>query len=495
MGLDLPLENRRGCPIHPIMKGMASLAVLAYLVLCAAVGDASPQVLCSTELQENALPQTGYIGIWTDANHSDCDVYPGLYTAFDAYIWCLPSVNGLIAAEFAVSFPPTVVTIATVQHPDIMVSLGSLASGISVAFGEGTCKRDWVWTHHVTCLSMANTASYIGIIPHPATMPQPAYQFASCLPGYPIEPCINLSRLYVNQSCGCIPPLLPQLTSVIVESNTAIRAVFDMCVWGTAPPYLFVLYKEANPLDTIGVAQATSVADNEYELVLQGPMIDSTTYILAQRSYVWSCSEGYYSHSQFTFTFLEATATLLQSCSTSLGGAGIDLAWELSEVDAGVEFFVSRSENGAGFIALDMAALARDGLRFTYSDSRVEPGSRYVYKVEYTLDGKSRLLFLSEEIRTPAALLALEQNRPNPFNPSTTISFSLPAECPVRLEVYDVSGRLVARLVDGAKLSAGPHDVEWNGRDGSGRAAASGIYIYRLVAGKDMLSRKMVLLR
>ena len=145
---------------------------------------------------------------------------------------------------------------------------------------------------------------------------------------------------------------------------------------------------------------------------------------------------------------------------------------------------------------LDVSGISRG--RASFQRTRTlgsKAGSSYVYKVEYSFDGVSRLLFISEEIRTPAALLALEQNRPNPFNPSTTISFTLPGECAVRLEVYDVSGRLVARLVDGARLSAGPHDVEWNGRDVSGRAAASGIYVYRLVAGKETISRKMVLLR
>jgi flagellar hook assembly protein FlgD len=65
----------------------------------------------------------------------------------------------------------------------------------------------------------------------------------------------------------------------------------------------------------------------------------------------------------------------------------------------------------------------------------------------------------------------------------------------VRLEVYDVSGRLVARLIDGERRAAGLNNVEWNGRDVSGRSSASGIYIYRLTAGKETISRKMVLLR
>ena len=54
---------------------------------------------------------------------------------------------------------------------------------------------------------------------------------------------------------------------------------------------------------------------------------------------------------------------------------------------------------------------------------------------------------------------------------------------------------VVARLIDNERRSAGTHDVEWNGRDQSGRAATSGIYVYRLTAGKETISRNMVLLR
>jgi hypothetical protein len=341
----------------------------------------------------------------------------------------------------------------------------------------------------------ANVPGYIGIIPHPGTLPVPAYQFASCQAGYPIEPFIILSRLYVNQSCnGCIPSV-PVLTNVTVESSTVIHAFFDVPPMPPIPPPTsdhFFLYDKANQEDTIRCILAEPQYGYEYILTLESAMVDNTTYAL--QSLKFHQNAGYAGDSKWEFTFLEETATLLQTCSAALGGSGIELEWELSEVDPGVEFIVSRSEGGADFIPLDVNGLVRDGLRFTYADSRVEPGKRYVYKVEYTIDGTSRLLFLSEMIETPASLLALHQNRPNPFNPSTTISFSLPGECAVRLEVYDVSGRLVARLIDSERLSAGAHEVEWNGRDAAGRTAASGIYVYRLVAGKETISRKMVLL-
>ena len=65
---------------------------------------------------------------------------------------------------------------------------------------------------------------------------------------------------------------------------------------------------------------------------------------------------------------------------------------------------------------------------------------------------------------------------PNPFNPETSISFELPAQSQVRLEIFDVVGQQVRTLVADA-LSAGPHQVLWNGRDDAGAKVGSGIYI------------------
>jgi hypothetical protein len=88
----------------------------------------------------------------------------------------------------------------------------------------------------------------------------------------------------------------------------------------------------------------------------------------------------------------------------------------------------------------------------------------------------------------------LAQNMPNPFNPQTTIAFSLPEAADVSLEIYDVAGRRVATLVDG-QLESGPHNVTWDGTTESGERAASGVYFYKLVAGEQKTTRKMVLLK
>ena len=91
---------------------------------------------------------------------------------------------------------------------------------------------------------------------------------------------------------------------------------------------------------------------------------------------------------------------------------------------------------------------------------------------------------------------ALDQNRPNPFNPSTTISFSVPEgkAGQVTLKVFDVRGRLVRTLSDQVR-DAGSYTLFWDGTDESGRQVASGVYFYRMQAGGFTQIRKMVLLK
>lgn len=95
---------------------------------------------------------------------------------------------------------------------------------------------------------------------------------------------------------------------------------------------------------------------------------------------------------------------------------------------------------------------------------------------------------------TPAAGLALHQNVPNPFNPSTRIEFSLPQRDAVDLGVYDVAGRRLTTLLTGS-VDAGPHTVSWDGKTTGGATAAAGIYRYVLTTSAGRLSRSMVLVK
>ena len=88
----------------------------------------------------------------------------------------------------------------------------------------------------------------------------------------------------------------------------------------------------------------------------------------------------------------------------------------------------------------------------------------------------------------------LEQNRPNPFNPQTEITFGLPVAGAVRLEIYNINGHKITTLVDNFYPS-GRHQVTWDGRDDTGERVSSGIYLYRLKAGDLVKTRKMILLK
>jgi len=91
-------------------------------------------------------------------------------------------------------------------------------------------------------------------------------------------------------------------------------------------------------------------------------------------------------------------------------------------------------------------------------------------------------------------VFGLDDNHPNPFNPQTVISYSLPSEQQVSLIIYDVRGRPVATLVDGV-VSAGTHTTIWNGSDHTGHTVSSGVYFYRLTTNNNSSTRKMLLMK
>ena len=96
----------------------------------------------------------------------------------------------------------------------------------------------------------------------------------------------------------------------------------------------------------------------------------------------------------------------------------------------------------------------------------------------------------------------VDQNFPNPFNPSTVIRFDVPGRVGgsgstssrVIINIYDVRGSIVKRLVD-SSMPAGPAEVAWDGKNDSGTAVSSGIYFLRMITGTQRHTRKMVLLR
>ncbi len=90
--------------------------------------------------------------------------------------------------------------------------------------------------------------------------------------------------------------------------------------------------------------------------------------------------------------------------------------------------------------------------------------------------------------------LSMEQNSPNPFNASTKIRFYLPRQSKVSLSIYNILGQKVTTLVD-KSLPPGDHEIIWDGSDGKGKIAATGIYLYKLTTDGNERSKKMLLLK
>ncbi len=94
----------------------------------------------------------------------------------------------------------------------------------------------------------------------------------------------------------------------------------------------------------------------------------------------------------------------------------------------------------------------------------------------------------------PVLAYSFRPGFPNPFRASTSISYSLPRREHVRIQVYDVNGRLVRSLVD-EERGAQAHVATWDGRDSGGREVSSGVYFIRFEAGAKVFTQRSVVLR
>lgn len=115
-------------------------------------------------------------------------------------------------------------------------------------------------------------------------------------------------------------------------------------------------------------------------------------------------------------------------------------------------------------------------------------------KVAAAFKGSQLAVFYNPDHKFIPTEFALAQNYPNPFNPSTTIRYDVAVGSKVVLKVYNMLGQEVATLVNAAK-EPGRYEVQWNGKNQFGHQVASGMYLYRLEAGKAVKSKKMLFIK
>ncbi|HEU4366470.1 MAG TPA: HYR domain-containing protein [Candidatus Krumholzibacteria bacterium] len=162
------------------------------------------------------------------------------------------------------------------------------------------------------------------------------------------------------------------------------------------------------------------------------------------------------------------------------------------------------SVNGRASQDIRGAAFGTPDLCFDLRAARAGNGSGRVYQIVYaTSDASGNTVYETVQVRVPhdlsdlseyGASAALTSVHPNPFNPQTTLEYSLAKEMRVSIAIYNARGALVRRLVDQV-MPEGGHRVTWNGVGQDGRPVGSGIYFVALAAGSQTETRKIVLLK
>jgi hypothetical protein len=137
----------------------------------------------------------------------------------------------------------------------------------------------------------------------------------------------------------------------------------------------------------------------------------------------------------------------------------------------------------------------------TYNNQNVWIGIRCVsndafvfYVDDVSVHSDGGYVVDNDDPGVPAAVTELQGNFPNPFNPETTIRYSVKDASPVNIGIYNVKGQLVKTLVNEEKAS-GNHGIVWDGRDNNNHAVSSGVYFYKMTAGKYSSTKKMIMMK
>lgn len=174
----------------------------------------------------------------------------------------------------------------------------------------------------------------------------------------------------------------------------------------------------------------------------------------------------------------------------------VQLTWSAS-VDEDFQFHRVYRGTSPDFVP-DASTLLSETAGTSFDDLTASPwGSTYkVTAVDHAGNesAPAEVLLATAAPVSAGRALVLGEPRPNPFNPATSLRFTVPRAGAVDLVVHDLSGRRVRTLVDG-RLEAGAHEVRWDGRDDQGHGVASGVYLARLRSGAETMVRRLTLVK
>jgi hypothetical protein len=274
-------------------------------------------------------------------------------------------------------------------------------------------------------------------------------------------------------------------TSVKTDQNGYVYVIGGT---GTSPSLNFGLQVLSPDVIQQWSAEYNALDDSLYTRPLISIGIDGGIYI---------AGSTHESGTDYRFALIKYAVTVpveLTSFTAASNNNDMLLNWSTVTETNNRGFEIQRAAASSSYGWKDIGFVEGNGTttsphNYSFIDKNISAG-KYQYRLkQINLDGSFEYSNIIEaEILLPA-VFALSQNFPDPFNPATTINYSLSNDGLVTLKVYDVLGKEVTTLVN-ENQKAGLHSINFNAVN-----LPSGVYIYRLFSGKNTFSKKMILLK
>lgn len=212
-------------------------------------------------------------------------------------------------------------------------------------------------------------------------------------------------------------------------------------------------------------------------------------------------SLGYFTLGSTAFDNSLPVSLSFFSAKLTIGGVSLSWITESELENDGFNLYRKNKEVDENWQLLNKSLIPGQGNKaeksiYEYEDRAVQVGITYQYKLESVSYSGVRVQEKIIEVMVPVpSEYSVLGNYPNPFNPTTNISFRLPEASKVSILIYGIRGNLVRELALNQPFEAGDHFITWDATDNAGQQVASGMYVYLFTAGKFNTTEKMLLLK
>ena len=298
---------------------------------------------------------------------------------------------------------------------------------------------------------------------------------------------------------------------LVVQNVTPATRRLNNAATRSTPTYTFAVYSDVGLTNLVtsisGVSEGTTTNPTHWQV--SDPTLTDGVVLLDATGYFWrvrandGVTDSPWSDAKtFTTSASKPTAIQLAGFAAESDRGIVDIRWQTFSNLGLRGFNVYRGLNPGGPFELisGEALISATESEYVFQDRDVRINVTYYYQVEAINQDEAPQTFGPITVKVvPPNSFTLDQNFPNPFNPTTSVRYELPVSGQVQLMVYNLLGQAVVTLIDGPQ-QAGFHTVTWNGQNQSNQAVASGVYFYRIVVTGDdektfTRSKKMLLLK